>query len=130
MSIRKYLASMPLFEIIKFNTKDNFVEKAVSFKGSPRKHPYDSEKLILIANPFSAHTFFYEFLIKDIIHYDELPSLVTDSGDTAPIVRIWVLRGTIGIEYTPFEVDDPVRYIKDSEILHQVFKESEQTMKK
>ena len=125
MSIRKYLSAQPLYDIIKYDKTDDFVEKAVSFKGSPRKHPYDNEKLMLIANPFSSDTFFYEFLVKDIIHYDELPSMVTDAGEALPIVRIWVLKGTIGMKYTPFEVDDPIRYLNDSEILHQVFKNSE-----
>ncbi len=124
MSIMKYLSAQPLYDIVKYNDNDNFIEKAVSFKGSPRKHPYDSEKILLIVNPFSSDTFFYEFLVKDIIHYDELPSMVTDSGETLPIVRIWVLKGTIGMKYTPFEVDDPVRFLKDSEILHQVLNKS------
>ena len=124
MSIMKYLSAQPLYDIAKYNNTDNFIEKAVSFKGSPRKHPYDSEKIILIVNPFSSDTFFYEFLVKDIIHYDELPSMVTDTGEALPIVRLWVLKGTIGMKYTPFEVDDPVRFLKDSEILHQVLKKS------
>ncbi len=126
MSIRKYLSALPLFDIVKYEGKEDFIQKAVSFKGSPRKHPYDSEKLMLIVNPFSSNTFFYEFLTKDIIHYDELPSMVTDGGETLSMVRIWVMRGTVGMKYIPFEVDDPIRFLKDSEILHQVFRNTEQ----
>ncbi|RKX89712.1 MAG: hypothetical protein DRP59_10710 [Spirochaetes bacterium] len=124
MSIMKYLSAQPLYDIVKYDGTENFIEKAVSFKGSPRKHPYDTEKIILIVNPFSSDTFFYEFLIKDIIHYDELPKMVTESGETLSIVRLWVLKGTIGMKYTPFEVDDPIRFLNDSEILHQVLKKS------
>lgn len=130
MSIRKYLSSLPLFDIVKYDNEADFIEKAVSFKGSPRRHPYDSEKLILIANPFSSNTFFYEFLIKDIIRYDELPSIVDNGGETAPMVRIWVIKGSIGMEYIPFEVNEPIQYMKDSEVLHQVLKESKQKMTK
>ena len=127
MSIRDYLTTLPMFDIVKYDNKDDFIQKAISFKGAPRKHPYDSEKLILIVNPFSSNTFFYEFLVKDIIRYDELPSMGTDNGETLSMVRIWVLKGTVGMKYIPFEVDDPIRYMQDSEVLHQVFKESEQS---
>ena len=36
-------------------------ETNVCFSGSPRKHPYDSDKVILIADPFSANNLYYEF---------------------------------------------------------------------
>ena len=38
----------------------------IPFSGSPRKHPFEDEKLILIADPFTANTFYYEFNARDI----------------------------------------------------------------
>lgn len=33
----------------------------VAFSGSPQRHPYDSDKIVLVADPYSTHNFFMSF---------------------------------------------------------------------
>ena len=120
MSIRKYLETQPLYEIIKYERDPELRRDAIPFVGSLRKHPYDQYKVLLITDPFSSDTEFFEFRISDIVYYEEQPSIATDSGENLFMARIWVRKGSFGIQYHPFEVADPLRYLKDSEVLHQV----------
>ncbi len=78
----------------------------VSFSGSPKKHPYDSKKVILIADPFSTDTLYYEFHKDDISYIEELPNLVNLDGETITMVRIWVKKMSVGIRCSPFIVED------------------------
>ena len=78
----------------------------VSFSGSPKKHPYDSEKVVLIADPFSSNNLYYEFNKDDISYVEELPNLVNLDGETIAVVRIWVKKLSVGIRCTPFIVED------------------------
>lgn len=125
MSVTKYLDTQPLFTITKYKSKVDYTKSAVSFTGSARKHPYDNDKLLLISDPFSSHTIFYEFRIKDILHCDELPGIATDSGENLLMVKLWINKGSLGLKYEPFEVDNPVRLMNDSELLHQILKEND-----
>ena len=81
----------------------------VAFSGSPRRHPNHEEKLILVADPYSADTFYYEFDKEDIAFAEELPSLVSPDGDSSTMVRIWIKKGSIGIRCIPFVVEDTRR---------------------
>jgi inorganic pyrophosphatase len=76
----------------------------VSFSGSPKKHPYDSERVILVADPFSTDTLYYEFKKGDISYLEELPNLVNLDGETVAMVRIWVKKMSVGIRCVPFIV--------------------------
>ncbi len=125
MSITKYIETQPLYNITKYKSKMDYANCAVSFTGSARKHPYDQEKLLLISDPFSSHTIFYEFRIQDIVHYEDLPGIATDTGENLLMVKLWINKGSLGLKYEPFEVDDPIRYMNDSELLHQILKESD-----
>ena len=78
----------------------------VSFSGTPKKHPYDTHKIILVADPFSTNTLYYEFSKDDISYLEELPSLVSLDGETITMVRIWVKKMSIGIRCSPFIVED------------------------
>ena len=78
----------------------------VSFSGSPKKHPYDRDKIILVADPFSTNTLYYEFNKDDISYLEELPSLVNLDGETITMVRIWVKKMSVGIRCSPFVVED------------------------
>ena len=44
----------------------NLRESHVPFSGSPRKHPYDPDRVILITDPYSTITSYYEFKTEDI----------------------------------------------------------------
>jgi hypothetical protein len=114
MSIRKYLSTEPLNEIVKYSTFADNSKEHVAFSGAPKKHPYDNEKIILILDPFSSHTLFYEFRIVDIVHVDELPQIATEGGESLKMVRIWVKKGSFGVRYEPFVVEDTVTILKDT----------------
>ena len=47
----------------------------IPFSGSPRKHPVEKDQILLIADPFTANTFYYEFKIADIGFAEELSTL-------------------------------------------------------
>ena len=78
----------------------------VAFSGSPQRHPYDSEKIILVADPYSTHNFFYEFYKADIAYVEELPNIVAVDGETVPMVRVWIKKMSIGMRCTPFIVEE------------------------
>lgn len=78
----------------------------VAFSGSPQRHPYDREKIILVADPYSTHNFFYEFYKGDIAYVEELPNIVNLDGETVTMVRVWIKKMSIGMRCTPFIVGD------------------------
>ena len=109
MAITKYLKASEKFEIQEYKRpKDlaTLMRTHVAFSGSPRKKSNDSRKIILVADPFSTNTFFYEFNTEDISYAEELPSLTSPSGETITMVRIWVKKMSIGIRSFPFRVAD------------------------
>ncbi|CAB1061486.1 hypothetical protein D1BOALGB6SA_6259 [Olavius sp. associated proteobacterium Delta 1] len=81
----------------------------VSFSGSPQKHPYDSNKVILIADPFSTNNHYYEFNKDDISYVEELPNLVNLDGGAIAVVRVWVKKMSVAIRCSPFIVEDTVK---------------------
>ncbi len=76
------------------------------FSGSPRKHPFDPDRIILVADPFTDNTFYYEFRIKDIGFAEEVPNMTNIDGEAVPMARIWVKKRSVGIRSTPFVVDE------------------------
>jgi len=81
----------------------------VAFSGSPRKHPTDPGRVILVADPFSTNTFYLEFKKGDISYAEMLPSIANPDGETITIYRIWVKKGCLGVRCTPFVVEDTMR---------------------
>ena len=86
----------------------------VAFSGSPQRHPYDSKKIILVADPYSTHNFFYEFYKDDIAYVEELPNIVTVDGETVPMVRVWIKKMSIGMRCAPFIVGDTAAKPRDN----------------
>ena len=60
---------------------------------------------------------FFEFNINDIVHVEELSSIVNEAGESLRIVKIWVKKGSLGLRYEPFVVEDTLRYLKDTEAI-------------
>jgi hypothetical protein len=97
------------FEITAFKKPKNvklLKESHVAFSGSPRKHPYTPYKVILVVDPFSGNTFYYEFDIDDIAFVEELANLVTVDDEVLPMARVWVRKNSIATRCTPFVVAD------------------------
>lgn len=106
MSVRRYLESTPLKEIILYKKSDEeYSKRCIPFRGNPRKHPYDKEKILLIEKPFSSSTAFYEFKLEDVTHVDDQASLVTETGESLRMVELWVKKGSFALQYEPFEVE-------------------------
>ncbi|MDH4122139.1 MAG: inorganic pyrophosphatase Ppa [Deltaproteobacteria bacterium] len=92
-------------EVYRGNT-EKLEALAVAFTGSPRQHPSDPSKVLLRSDPMSHQGFFYEFLVKDLMYAEELPSLAAPRGDMVPMVRLWVKKGAVGLRVAPFQVAD------------------------
>jgi hypothetical protein len=109
MPITTHLKASEKFEIQTYKQpKDiaTLLRTHVAFSGSPRKKANNSGKIILVADPFSTNTFYYEFSTEDISYAEELPSLTSPTGETITMARIWVKKMSIGIRSFPFRVED------------------------
>jgi len=78
----------------------------VSFSGTPQKHPYDKDKVILVIDPYSSNVSYFEFLTRDISFVEDLTNMVDTAGNVIPFMRLWVKKESIGIRSTPFVVAD------------------------
>jgi len=105
----KELQEMVKFELQRYKrpaTAESLKENHVPFSGSPRKHPFDKEKIILIIDPYSTNPFYYEFNRRDIAYAEELPAVVNFDNETVTMARVWVTKNSIGVRSTPFLVGD------------------------
>ncbi|MGM0654929.1 MAG: inorganic pyrophosphatase Ppa [Thermodesulfobacteriota bacterium] len=114
MKIKNFLELKDTFELEKYVRNMDFDKKrCCSFYGSPKKHPYGEERIILVADPFGEHTFYYDFKLKDILSIEEQPRITSPAGDSVSMVRLWVKKGSIGLQCTPFAVGRTVEMIKN-----------------
>ena len=108
MPVTKFLQEPKKLEmqLYKKNKKGKDLRQThVPFSGSPHKHPYDSKKFILVADPYSTSVY-YDFESKDVEFAEELPSIVNLDGETVTMVLIWVKKNSIGLRCTPFVVSN------------------------
>lgn len=107
MTIDKFLELKDSLELRKYIRSLDFdKKKCCSFYGSPKKHPYEKNRVILVADPLSEHTFYYEFNIEDILSIEEQPSITNIEGDSVSMVRLWVKDNSVGLHCTPFLVSN------------------------
>jgi len=78
----------------------------VTFSGSPQQHPCNPQKILLVVDPYSTNTFYYELYTRDISYVEELANIVNMDGEVIPIARVWVKKKSIAIRSTPFVVED------------------------
>ena len=109
---------MPLTDLIKKSNKyeiqsykkrtdlKELKKTHVPFIGSPQKHSYNHEIVILQIEPYNTNTSYYEFKTKDIFHVEELPNITNMDGETVTMVRIWVKKKSVALRCTPFLVED------------------------
>ncbi|ACN15393.1 hypothetical protein HRM2_22980 [Desulforapulum autotrophicum HRM2] len=107
MPINTLLDVKGKFEIQTYYSRPKEIDRHnhIPFSGSPRKHPFEKDKIILVADPFTANTFYYEFKIKDIGFAEELANITNIDGDSVAMTRIWVKKKSVSIRCTPFIVD-------------------------
>jgi hypothetical protein len=111
MNFIEQLEEEPLSGLIRY--KSNAPQDAVAFTGTLRKHPYDLGKCILLADPKGAADeppAILEFRKADVQGVEELASQVDEDGASRQRMRLWVRRGSRGLRYEPFEVDEPLRF--------------------
>ena len=106
MNFDTFLEKTKKFEIEAYKKTRNLPLTHVPFSGAPQKHPRDVDKILLVSDPMSTNTLYYEFDLSDVDSVEELPSLGTLEGKTITMVRIWVRKGSIGVRSTPFVVED------------------------
>jgi hypothetical protein len=109
MPITMVLQEAETFEVETYKKPKDFKqfrETHVAFSGSPFKHPYDAEKMILVADPYSTNTFYYEFRADTVSFVEELPSIVNLDGETVMMARIWVKKKSVAVRCSPFVVED------------------------
>ncbi len=111
MPLSKFLQQAEKYELKLYKEPkkiENLKDTHVPYSGSPRKHPFDKEIVILLADPYSTNTSYYEFKIKDINYVEELPNIVNVNEETVTMVRIWVKKSSVGILCTPFIAEDTI----------------------
>ena len=109
MAITKFLQTAQTLEIQAYRKPAEYpsMKKThVPFSGAPYKHPCDPDKIILVADPFSTNSFYYEFIADDIGFAEELPHRVTLSNETVVMARIWVKKKSVAVRCDPFVVDE------------------------
>jgi len=112
MVMSNFLQEIPKFELQRYEKPKSLHElrkSHVPFTGSPQKHPYDLEKVLLVTDPYSSSTSFYEFRTDDISFVEDQVNIVDLDGETIHMVRVWVKKGCVAIRSTPFLVEDTWR---------------------
>ena len=95
------------FEIEKYKApKDirSLSKTHVPYTGSPQKHPLDQDRIILVPDPYIDNSPYLEFNKPDISFVEKLANIVNLEGETVTMARIWVKKGSVAIQCTPFQV--------------------------
>ena len=80
-------------------------EIAIAFTGSPKKSRED-DKVLLLSDPVSHQTFFFEFRSADIVYAEEVPNLSMPDGSMVSMIRLWVRKGAKALKIEPIHVQD------------------------
>lgn len=91
---------------------ENLEKIAIAFSGSPHTSPSPG-KVLLLNDPGSAHSFFYEFRSSDIVYAEEGPALAMPDGATTSQVKLWVKKGATALKIEPFHVQDTASGLSD-----------------
>ena len=88
---------------------ENLRKAYVPFSGTPRTHPHNPKKIVLIADPYSTSSMFYEFKTDDVAFVEELPNIVNMEGEVVTMMRLWIKKKSIAVRCTPFVVEETGR---------------------
>jgi len=80
-------------------------EVAVAFTGAPRQSNH-SGKVVLLNDPISRQSFFYEFRSEDIVYAEEGATLSHPDGSIVTTVILWVKKDATALKIEPFHVQD------------------------
>ena len=107
MATNTSLQKAEKFEIEKYKApKDvhSLSKTHVPYTGSPQKHPLDPEQIILVPDPYNDFSSYLEFKRNDIAYVEKLAHIVNMAGETVSMARIWVKKGSVAVQCTPFQV--------------------------
>ncbi|HOO70954.1 MAG TPA: hypothetical protein PK926_04255 [Spirochaetota bacterium] len=102
--IKKLLSSSEKYAIDIFRDA-NFSLRHKPFEGTPKKHPTDDNILVLISDPFSRRSKFYEFSVESIGTIEEIGTRTSDHGESAYFIRVWIKKGLTALKTEPFIVE-------------------------
>lgn len=105
MPMHNFPQEVKKFEIQAYKKPKNISElyqTHAAFCGSPMKHPHDSQKIILVADPAGTSPFYYEFFMRDVDYMEEMPHITDTRGDTINMARVWLKKGSVGLRCIPF----------------------------
>jgi hypothetical protein len=105
MSIKRYLETSEFLPIEQYQSADCNFEECIAFTGSLRRHPYDDDKIVLIYHAFRDDPLFFEFKLNDIRYIEEMPNIVTESGENLATNKVWIQKGSLAVKYDAFEVN-------------------------
>jgi inorganic pyrophosphatase len=119
MDIFHLLESLPIYELTK--RTDAPPQNAFPFSGHPRKHPVEKHKLLLIHDPMGESPSVVEFNLNDIVYIENLHALITESGESLRLVKLWIQKGARGVILEPFEVDEPIIFSDKTQEIREKF---------
>jgi len=108
MTATKFLIEAKKLDLVKYQNipdRKELTDNHVAFSGSLRQHPYDPDKVILLSEPYSSSTTFYEFMSDNIGCIEKLPNIVNSDGEDITMVMLWVKKGSVAIRSAAFIVD-------------------------
>jgi len=98
-------------ELVKYHISFNineFKSEHVAFSGALGKHPYDTNKIILISEPYANNTSYYEFNSADIGLVEKRPNIIDSNGEDVAMVQLWIKKGCFVIRSEVFLVESAV----------------------
>jgi len=98
------LPLLPLQELMKIQQSPHAPSECKEFIGTPRKHPTDDNRVILVTQVLEKQRVFLEFKKDDIRFVAEAQTLSNSNGESIQLVSLWVKKNSIGIELKPFRV--------------------------
>lgn len=101
MSVLGYIKTAQYHELAIYDNSNQYKKDGIIFAGTPRKHLYDEEKMVLIPDPTGQHSVFYEFRIRDILHVEDLPNPVNEKGEGIRMIKLWVKKGSYILRCEP-----------------------------
>jgi hypothetical protein len=105
MTLFKYLVALPEPELklVRYDAAQDYMKTSVCYQGILRKHPHKDDTVMLVRQPFMQPAVCYEFKIPDITRVEDLPNIVTETGENIRMVNLWIRRGSYGLFMQAFE---------------------------
>ncbi|MBI5846271.1 MAG: inorganic pyrophosphatase Ppa [Deltaproteobacteria bacterium] len=104
MTLSFFLEKVERFDLVPYENKQRLKKTHVPFSGTPKKHPTDDARMVLLPDPLSSVVTYYEFAASDVEYVERLPNVVALSGENCVMVRLWVKKGCVALRSTCFVV--------------------------